>query len=568
MRHYRNLVNESQSLTVFEMLNKLQDFLHEKHGIKSFGAKEDNGFIMFMSSYVTDEEGLHDKDLSEGIQSFVEKEFPDLKPITVHKDNYGYHIEFGENKQAAKLVEVTQAQGTGMADAKVSYKCHFCGKMEEGYGNDPWPLDTNPTNRVCNKCNDEVVIPARIEKLMKKESKNENADQKDVEASASNIVLDDKYTWLFSVLDENGRDVAEGIEYLQKAIEVLVQEGAAFLVAFPYVDPKPEDPDVEFVFADNPGPVMIYNNEEVTLDKADLERPTSETQPKPEDEPAEEEEEEMIEEALGRYVVHVYDVSLPGVRLDDDGEFTFTVKDITNIKFNIEQEIADRYGVSFEDIQSYEWEIDRLEENVKTGMSEEKLETYLMNALDIIQELTGLDTKTIEDDIIGTRGTLKVQLLNGMEYIQELTGEKMSEIENMLGSPMNMYLQLATDNSELKTEVTDEELEEAIQDVMEDEEMGQDYAVHATFTKEWYDYLEEMGVDDAKETIQNEEALAERLEEMLNDADIMVGFGKPYLFGTRHDLETTECSRENSLRAQEIIREFLGDWADVEIVSL
>lgn len=493
MRHYRNLVNESQSLTVFEMLNKLQDFLHEKHGIKSFGAKEDNGFIMFMSSYVTDEEGLHDKDLSEGIQSFVEKEFPDLKPITVHKDNYGYHIEFGENKQAAKLVEVTQAQGTGMADAKVSYKCHFCGKMEEGYGNDPWPLDTNPTNRVCNKCNDEVVIPARIEKLMKKESKNENADQKDVEASASNIVLDDKYTWLFSVLDENGRDVAEGIEYLQKAIEVLVQEGAAFLVAFPYVDPKPEDPDVEFVFADNPGPVMIYNNEEVTLDKADLERPTSETQPKPEEE---------------------------------------------------------------------------LEENVQTGMSEEKLETYLMNALDIIQELTGLDTKTIEDDIIGTRGTLKVQLLNGMEYIQELTGEKMSEIENMLGSPMNMYLQLATDNSELKTEVTDEELEEAIQDVMEDEEMGQDYAVHATFTKEWYDYLEEMGVDDAKETIQNEEALAERLEEMLNDADIMVGFGKPYLFGTRHDLETTECSRENSLRAQEIIREFLGDWADVEIVSL
>lgn len=563
MKHYRNLVNESQSLTVFEMLNKLQDFLHEKHGIKSFGAKEDNGFVMFMSSYVTDEEGLHDKDLSEGIQSFVEKEFPDLKPVTVHKDNYGYHIEFGENKQAAKLVEVTQAQGTGMADAKVSYKCHFCGKMEEGYGNDPWPLDTNPTHRVCEKCNNEVVMPARIEKLTQKESKNENVEQKDVEASASNIVLDDKYTWLFSVLDENGRDVAEGIEYLQEAIDVLVRESAAFLVAFPYVDPKPDDPDVEFVFADNPGPVMIYNNEEVTLDKADLERPTSETQPKTEEEPeenGEEEPEEELEESMSEKDMYSRQDRLRG-EIEDlknknrairrgnlDGDVKKNSARIKELKRRIKN------------VSRYYKQQESTEENVHSDMTEEKLNTLLMNTVDIIQELTGLDKKSIEEEIIGTRGTLKVQLLNGMEYVQELTNQKMAEIEDMIGLPMNTYVQLATDNSELKTETYDEALE--------DDDMAEDHAVHVTFTREWYEYLEEQEIEDPKEILDNEEALAERIEEMLNDADIMVGFGAPYWIGESHDLETTECSRENSFRAQAIIEDFLGDWADVVVVEL
>lgn len=561
MKHYRNLVNESQSLTVFEMLNKLQDFLHEKHGIKAFGAKEDNGFIMFMSSYVTDEEGLHDKDLSEAIQKFVEKEFGDLKPITVHKDTYGYHIEFGENKQSAKLVETTQAQGTGMADAKVSYKCHFCGKMEEGYGNDPWPLDTNPTHRVCNKCNDEVVMPARIEKLTQKESKNENVEQKDVEASASNVVLDDKFTWLFSVLDENGRDVAEGLEYLKDAIDVLVREDAAFLVAFPYVDPKPGDPDVEFVFADNPGPVMIYNNEEVTLDKADLERPTSETQPKDEPEEGEEPEEEL-EEAMSEEDMYdrqdrirdeIEDIKKKNRAIRKgllDGDVKSNNARIKELKRRIRN--VSKY---------YKRQQESAEENIHAGMSEEKLQTYLMNAVDIIQELTGLDKKSIEDDVIGTVGTLKVQLLNAMEYVQELTDEKMSNIEDMLGCPANTYMQLATDNSELKTEDYDESLEE-------DEGMAKDHAVHVTFTKEWYDYLDEQGIEDPREILDNEEALADRIEDMLNDADIMVGFGAPYWLNTRHDLETTECSRENSLRAQAIIQEFLGEWADVEVVEL
>jgi len=545
MKHYRNLITESQTLTVFEMLNKLQDFLHEKHGIKAFGAKEDNGFVMYMSNYVTDEEGLHDKDLSESIQKFVEKEFSELKPVVVHKDNYGYHIEFGENKQAAKLVEVTQAQGTGMSDSKVSYKCHFCGKMDEGYGNDPWPLDTNPTHRVCDKCNDETVIPARIERLTKKETKTENVDQRDVEASASNAVLDDKYTWLFSVLDENGQDIAEGLEYLKDAIDVLVKEDAAFLVAFPYVDPKPGDPDVEFVFADNPGPVIIYNNEEATFDKADVERPTSETQPKDEIDEEEVEEEETVEEAFSeeRIKREIEDLKDKNNEIRK-GRMTGSIHRNNKRIKELENQLRDMRTES-------------LDENVHADITEEKLEIYLMNAVDMIQEMSGLDKVTIEQDVIGTRGNLKIQLLNAMEYLQEISGMRMSEIEKEIGCPMNTYINLATDNSELKTE--------ALDDDMEDES----YKVIATLNANWYNYLEDSGVDmdDAREVLDNESAVADRVEELLHNADIMVSFGAPY-FLSDHDLETSECSLENSRRAVEIIEDFMGDWVDTQIISL
>lgn len=464
MKHLKKLRNESMSLTVFEMLNMLQGFLQEKYGIKTFGTKRDNGFIMYMSKYVTDEG--EEKDLSDAIKAFVEKECS-LENVTVHKDKYGYHIEFGHNPQSAKLVETTQAQGTGMADAKVTYKCAFCGEEHEGHGNDPWPLDMALESRVCEVCKNEIVIPARLEMLYKK-NRNEATDRKDVESSASNVVLDDKFTWLFSVLDKNGNDLEEGIEYLQDAIDLLIKDDAAFLVAFPYIDPKPEDPNVELVFADNPGPIVIYNNEEATVAKGSLERPTSETQPKDEEAP-EETEEEPVEEAMDeweepefilvftgfegmsgpiykdleqeiyfedingqppyseraviavlspkndpdgepnytlkrsrytfadagyaesvmdQYVIHVHDIVIPGVRLDGDDEFTFTAKNLEGIKFQIEQEIVDQYGVSMGDIESYEWEVDRREELLEYGEKEYRRDNpdeYVVN-IDLMRE--------------------------------------------------------------------------------------------------------------------------------------------------------------------------------------
>jgi hypothetical protein len=46
-------------------------------------------------------------------------------------------------------------------------KCCFCGcDIDNGYGNNPEPLKSYP-NRCCDKCNIEIVIPERIERVKK-----------------------------------------------------------------------------------------------------------------------------------------------------------------------------------------------------------------------------------------------------------------------------------------------------------------------------------------------------------------------------------------------------------------
>jgi hypothetical protein len=292
MKHFKKLLQESQMLTIFEMLKKLEGFLQEKYSIKSFGSKKDNGFKLYMSKYLDEEK--KEADLSEAIKKFIANEC-NLENVDVHKEQYGYHITFGHDAQGAKLIETTQADASGISgpNAKKTYICSFCGEEHEGYGNDPWPLVSDLESRACNKCNDSIVIPARLEKLYKsKKSKTEAMDRKEIEHAASNIVLDKKYIWLFNVMDDKGRDVEEGIEYLQDAIDSLISNRAAFLVAFPYVDPKPGDDTVDIVFADNPGPVIIYNNEEATIPKKELERPSRELKPKQEQEDTAEENQE------------------------------------------------------------------------------------------------------------------------------------------------------------------------------------------------------------------------------------------------------------------------------------
>ena len=45
--------------------------------------------------------------------------------------------------------------------------CCICGRAIEGYGNNPWPVNTNEEARCCDACNLEFVLPARIRSLNK-----------------------------------------------------------------------------------------------------------------------------------------------------------------------------------------------------------------------------------------------------------------------------------------------------------------------------------------------------------------------------------------------------------------
>lgn len=39
-------------------------------------------------------------------------------------------------------------------------KCCICGREFEGWGNNPWPVESE--GECCDECNIEIVIPARI----------------------------------------------------------------------------------------------------------------------------------------------------------------------------------------------------------------------------------------------------------------------------------------------------------------------------------------------------------------------------------------------------------------------
>lgn len=48
-------------------------------------------------------------------------------------------------------------------------KCCICGKLINGYGNNPWPVVKKADAECCKKCNNTKVIPARMEMFLSKE---------------------------------------------------------------------------------------------------------------------------------------------------------------------------------------------------------------------------------------------------------------------------------------------------------------------------------------------------------------------------------------------------------------
>ena len=45
---------------------------------------------------------------------------------------------------------------------EMKYKCVFCGKEHEGYGNSCWPIYNDEKVRCCDGCNRYIVVPERI----------------------------------------------------------------------------------------------------------------------------------------------------------------------------------------------------------------------------------------------------------------------------------------------------------------------------------------------------------------------------------------------------------------------
>ena len=55
--------------------------------------------------------------------------------------------------------------------------CNICGKVIEGYGNNPSPLCDHDNERCCDECNGKYVIPARIALLQNTDRNFEVGDE-------------------------------------------------------------------------------------------------------------------------------------------------------------------------------------------------------------------------------------------------------------------------------------------------------------------------------------------------------------------------------------------------------
>lgn len=89
----------------------------------------------------------------------------------------------------------------------------------------------------------------------------------------SNDILDNKFIWLFSIMDSNSNLMEENIETLAEALDIFIKGNGAILVAIPYIDPAPDNETIDLVLADNPGPTILYDREidEVSEGEEDVE---------------------------------------------------------------------------------------------------------------------------------------------------------------------------------------------------------------------------------------------------------------------------------------------------------
>lgn len=95
--------------------------------------------------------------------------------------------------------------------------------------------------------------------LFEQEEPEDHVTKREVE-DESNVILDSRFIWFFNILNRDLDTLVEMLETLEDAIDKVVElPNAKFIVANPYIDPDPSNPDVDLLFADNPGPVIIYD---------------------------------------------------------------------------------------------------------------------------------------------------------------------------------------------------------------------------------------------------------------------------------------------------------------------
>src|SRR5690606_2052080 len=178
-------LKESMKLTVFEIETKIINFFKEK-GITVTVSREEDAFKVFLPRHINVKKQTN---ITEELRKLINELFSqDNMSAIVDETPFGFIIHPTLGIHNFKLFEDKRVSG------KDKKKCAICKTTIDGPGNDPWPIDVGVTSRVCDACNFEFVIPARLNLLKNKKKIKEasNPTKHEIEKEASNVVLDNK----------------------------------------------------------------------------------------------------------------------------------------------------------------------------------------------------------------------------------------------------------------------------------------------------------------------------------------------------------------------------------------
>lgn len=276
MKRIRHIINEVKELEKFRAYRDIIDFLKSEYGILA----DIEIFMNYVDIYVGDLKEDSDNDttndtitedkVSKALKTFFNKQDYGRKAEAVWQTEYGYVIvmESDEDIFEEKLRQ----------ENALMYYYHSDQDSDLGsdISDEDMKLDKNSNYhrgkgiKLVKEASEREVLDSMVgdkdedttppKPNTDKDTTHEPPQDKEtISTDSSNVVLDNKFIWFFNILDRDENEIESDITELEEAIDFLVDRDGAMIVALPYVDPSPEDDNVDLVFADNPGPVIVYD---------------------------------------------------------------------------------------------------------------------------------------------------------------------------------------------------------------------------------------------------------------------------------------------------------------------
>lgn len=275
MNRQQQIMFEVQQLNMLNIQTKLIDFLKTEYDLTSAVEKFNSYLDIFLSNVQHTKEVELQKGedtIATSILKFFNKQDFGIKAENVWPTEYGYTIVFNEeevfeDKIKNESVMYHYYYGQQTIDNQ-NESNHSLAEARKKLTETRLKLENENEEEIL----DDIVKPTSSDKVVEVVEDETIIDKKDIEetTSKSNLILDDSYIWIFTILNKNGDIIEDDILTIDEAIESAADHEAEMIVAYPYTDPNPEDVNVDLVFADNPGPIIVYDAEQAVREKGDL----------------------------------------------------------------------------------------------------------------------------------------------------------------------------------------------------------------------------------------------------------------------------------------------------------